>query len=217
MSKPKVKTEISPKGIFVYPSLNRPDTKFDADGVYSVKLKLPEAEAAELVTKIDDAISAQVKKTAAEFAAEGKKGKVKRADAPYTVDEEGGTVTINFKMKASGKRKDGTTFTQKPGLKSSKADPDTKQPMNIPEDTIIGGGSIGKVAFTVSPFYTATVGAGVTLRLKAVQVYKLVEPSYSYGFDAEEGAEDVEDEDGEGFTGGDETGDTDTDVDGADF
>lgn len=214
MSQPKVKTEVTPKGVFVYPCLNRPDTKFDDAGVYSVKLKLDADAATPLKTRFDELIEAQVKKVQDELAAEGKKKKVKCADTPYYEDEETGEVTFNFKMKASGKRKDKTTFTQKPGLKSSVADPVTKQPKDIPEDVIIGGGSEGKVAFSFSPFYVPALGAGVSLRLKAVQVFKLVEPSYSYGFEAEECEEESEgaDTDDAPFDG-----DTDTGSDDGDF
>ena len=36
MAKQKFDTHVSPAGIAVYPWLNKPDTKFDADGVFSV-------------------------------------------------------------------------------------------------------------------------------------------------------------------------------------
>ena len=39
---------VSPKGIAVYPWLNRPDTKFSADGDFKVTLKVSADEAARL-------------------------------------------------------------------------------------------------------------------------------------------------------------------------
>lgn len=187
MSNFKNKTEISPKGIFKYPRLNRPDTKFNDAGLYQVKLVVTPEEAQPLVDTIDKAIDAQVEKVKASGEV---KGRVKRADPPYVVDEKSGDVVFNFKMKATGTRQDGTTFTQKPGLKTASL-------KDIPVEKIIGGGSEGKVSFSMAPFYTSLVGAGVSLRLKAVQVFKLVEPSYSYGFEAEEGCEEPDFEDAE--------------------
>jgi len=50
-----------------------------------------------------------------------------------------------------------------------------------------------KVAFQLNPFYTAQIGAGIGLRLKAVQVIDLIEPqggsASSYGFGEEDGYE----------------------------
>lgn len=178
MAKSKAKTEISPKGIFVYPRLNAPDTKFDEAGVYTVKLQLTSDAAQPLMSLIDEAITAQV----AQVKTENKGKTPKRAAPPYTVDEDTGDVSFNFKMKATITSKDGTTFTQKPALKTASL-------KDLPESKLIGGGSEGKVAFTIAPYYTAMVGAGVSLRLRAVQVFKLVEPSFSYGFEAEDGEE----------------------------
>lgn len=176
MSKP----EVTPKGVFVYPSLTTPDTKFDAAGVYSVKLRLSADDAAPLIKKIEEALEAKVE----EVKTSGKvKGKIKRVDPSYVEDEETGEVTFNFKMKASGKRKDGTEFTQRPTLKKFDL-------TDISPNTRIWGGSEGKVAFSLNPFHTA-LGVGVSLRLKGVQVIKLVSGSTDCGFEAEE--------DGEGF------------------
>ena len=48
---------VSPRGIAVYPWLNRPDTKFSADGDFKVTLKVGAAEASPLIKKLDDIIS----------------------------------------------------------------------------------------------------------------------------------------------------------------
>ena len=204
MGKPKSKTEVTPKGIFVYPCLNKPDTKFDEAGLYTVKLKLSVDEAQPLMDMIGKAMDAQVEKVKASGEV---KGKVKRADPPYVEDEESGTVTFNFKMKASGKRKDGTTFTQKPTLKKhdlTDVDPDVR----------IWGGSEGKVAFEMVPFYTGGLGAGVSLRLKGVQVLKLVTGGGDCGFTAEEGEDFDSDNSGDSSEFSPEESDTeDTDSD----
>ena len=206
MSKPKSKIEVSPKGVFVYPCLTRPDTKFNAGGVYSVKLRLSADAAAPLVDMIDKAIDAQVEKVKASGEV---KGRVKRADAPYSVDGEAGEVTVNFKMLATGKRQDGTAFTQKPGLKKAVRKDGKAVLVDLGDDVRIGGGTEGKVAYVIAPFYTSLIGAGVTLRLKAVQVIKLVEPQQTYGFDAEDGCEEeIEDGDSADAPSGSEGGDS---------
>lgn len=91
---------------------------------------------------------------------------------------------FKFKLKASGKNKDGSTFTQKPML----FDAEGKQ-----VSVEIWNNSIIKVAFEIIPFYTSLIGLGVSLRLKAVQIIELVEGksggsgSNAFGFKKEEG------------------------------
>jgi hypothetical protein len=180
--KKRNKLGVSPRGVFIYPRLTTPDTKFDQDGIYSLKLGVSdEKEAKKLIDEIDAVIEGQVQETSL---ATGGRGRIKRADPPYVQSEDDpGTTIFNFKMKALVQRNDGTTFTQKPVLKG----PDPK--VDLPETTAIGSGSEGKVAYSIVPFYTKMIGAGASLRLRAVQVLKLVEPSYSYGFDMEEPGE----------------------------
>jgi hypothetical protein len=105
------------------------------------------------------------------------------------MDSEGnetGNLVFNFKLKASGKTREGVEFTQAPKLYDAKGNP-------LPAGTKIGGGSTIKVAFEINKFYTATVGAGVSLRLKAVQVLDLKTweggNAASFGFGVEEGFE----------------------------
>ena len=39
----------------------------------------------------------------------------------------------------------------------------------------VGGGSVIKACVEIAPYYTATFGAGITLRLRGVQIITLVE------------------------------------------
>ena len=110
--------------------------------------------------------------------------KIKEASIPYTLlegDDEG-KVRVSFKCRARIEPKDKDPFDFKPALFDAKL-----KPIN----SNIGGGSTLKVAFEAIPYYTALVGAGITLRLKAVQVLDLKEYSgasgASYGFDEEDG------------------------------
>lgn len=178
MSKSNAVKVVSPRGIAVYPWLNKPDTKFNEAGEYRVRLKLePGQEADDFIEKLE-AIHAQSVETAKK---ENPGKKIKVADLPITEDETGAKL-VTFKLKASGLRKDGTPFTQKPALFDSKLNP-------LPEGVVVGGGSTLQISAEAAPFYTAIVGAGITLRLKAVKVSKLVEfgsGAAASGFEADD-------------------------------
>ena len=89
---------------------------------------------------------------------------VKKAPLPYK--EVGDKIIFNFKLSAKGTRKDdGKPFTQKPQIVDAK-----KRPM---EDQQIWGDSILKII--CEPYgWNMPIGIGCTLRLKVVQVVKLV-------------------------------------------
>ena len=92
-----------------------------------------------------------------------------------------------FKTKAKVTMRSGDSFDQKVALFDAKGKPLVNPPN-------VGGGSKIKVSYQVVPYYTATVGAGLTLRMKAVQILKLVEytsgaNASSYGFKEEDGYE----------------------------
>lgn len=170
----------TPKGTAKYPWLSEPDTKFNPDGDYKVTLVLPVEEADTIIQFLDEQMSASEAKAKKENP--GKKVKV--ADAPYKVDEDNGNVEINFKLKARVNMQNGDSFEQKPALFDAKGKP--------LQDVNVGGGSKIKVSYECVPFYTALIGAGVSLRLRAVQVIDLVEftggvAASAYGFEEEEG------------------------------
>jgi hypothetical protein len=174
-------TLTSPKGIALSPYLNQPDTKFNPDGDYKVTLVLDNNDETQgFLGKLQEAHEESINKAKKENP--GKKIKV--ADLSINDEAEEGKVHVSFKLKAVVKLRSGDTFTQKPALFDAAG-----KPMN----KAIGGGSTIKVAFEPIPFYTATVGAGLTLRLKAVQVISLssgVEEegsAASFGFKPEEG------------------------------
>lgn len=177
----------TPKGVAQYPHLTTPDTKFDADGVYSVKLAL----GADTGEKLAQQIESEIDKSVAAAKEEKKGTRVKRADAPYQYDEEKNEYVFNFKLKAKGKTKSGEEFTQKPVIFDAKGKP-------VEKALKIGGGTVMKVSAEIVPFFTALVGAGVTLRLRAVQVIELHEFGGSrnaedFGFEEEEGFSDDDD------------------------
>lgn len=216
---------VTPRGRAIYPHLNTPDTKFKAEGEYTCKLAVPTAIAEDIIAQID-AAHAEAQKSAIEeintkAKAKNPKAKpvtsVKEANLPYKLNPENDEETLfNFKMKASFKGKDGSMVSMRPALFDAKG-------KALSKDVKVGGGSVLRVSFEPASFYTATVGAGVTLRLKAVQVIELRSfgggTADSFGFEAEEGfvAEDAPAATEETPAQAEETTTTTTDGDGSDF
>lgn len=199
-------SEVTPRGVAVYPHLDAPDTKFDAAGVYTLKLNLPAEEAEPIIEKLE-----QLREEFREKVKEQANGKkVKDADLPVSENEDG-TFTFSFKMKASGE-KDGRKWTRKPAIFDASGIP-------VKAGVKVGGGSIVRVAFEASAFYTALVGLGVTLRLNAVQIIELKSwgerSATQFGFEQEDGfsfedlpeEQDEETEDGTEPVGTEETPD----------
>lgn len=218
------KTIISPIGIAIYPRLNKPDTKFDANGVYKAPLKLDTdlEPVAKFRAMIDEAYNAafeaaveqEVEKGTFKTAAIARK-KIKRGEPPYQVieDDEGedtNFIKVNFKMKARVKsRKTGEEFDLKPKVFDAHKN-------EMPKCPAVYSGSELRVAFKIVEWYTKQLGAGIKLQLEAVQIIKLVQGSGgdadSYGFGEEDGyeydnsaapfdGEDDDDDDGEGEDG----------------
>ena len=184
MGKKKNERFVTPAGKASYPYLTNPDTKFNPDGEYKVKLILPETEAKELV----DLIDAKMEESMAKAKKDNPKvKKIKAADVPYSSveDDEGdetGEIGFSFKQKAIITKKDGEKINMKVYLFDTK-----NKPVNI--KGYVGGGSTIKVAFEIIPFYTKLIGAGVSLRLRAVQILDLVTGSSdgsNFGFGEEE-------------------------------
>ena len=178
-------TITSPVGIAKFPHLNKPDTKFDKDGIYVVSLVLGKEAAEPLIKKMSRVLS-QFKQT--------QKGRVREVDLPVkdvynAEDQPTGEVEIKFKLKALG-GKGADTWEQRPLLVDSKRQP---------TDANVGGGSKIKVGAEIVPYFSPAIGCGVTLRLKAVQIIELVEYSPNGGLAAWEFTEE------EGFTSDGET------------
>ena len=163
----------SPLGTAIYPRLTQPDTKFDKDGVYSVDLELDpnNNETKEFIATIRKVADEAYKATC-----DSKGGKkLKRSEVPIKETDDG-NIRIKFKLKAKAGNEE-KSWTQKPALFDSAG-----QAIDTPPN--IGSGSRIKVAFEVVPFFTAMVGAGVSLRMKAVQIVELREYTPGGNFDA---------------------------------
>ena len=186
---------VTPAGEAVFPRLVEPSTKFKPEGEYSLKLRLPEGpEADALIELIESVCQEAFDNAIADAPNPVAKKKVKRAEPSYTKEldrdtgEETGNWLFNFKMRASGiSKKTGKPWTFKPKLFDSNGEALTSFKTN--EE--IWSGSVVKVAYELRPFYTASVGAGCSQALIAVQILELVSGSgktaEDFGFGVEKG------------------------------
>jgi len=173
MQKRKFIKATTPIGTAVYPRLNSPDTKFNKDGVYSVDLQLDpsDKDTTTFITSLkkasDDAYKAECENRG------GKK--LKRSELPIKETDEG-MIRIKFKLNAKAGNEE-KSWAQKPMLFDAQGNA-----MATPPN--IGSGSTIRVSFEIVPYFTAMVGAGVSLRMKAVQIIDLREYTPGDNFDA---------------------------------
>jgi hypothetical protein len=177
MEKIKLSTYTTPAGIAFYPYLFTPDTKFDANGVYNVKLKLTEAEAKPIIDMINKEVVSELAKN---------KSTKKSEFSPYKKVEGG--IEFHFKQKAKGKTKAGVEYEKKVKVFDAKG-----KVIALP--IVVYSGSTIKVAYQIRPYFTNILGCGATLVLQAVQLLNLVETNQAkdnFGFAQEDGFEYVE-------------------------
>ncbi|WP_158892892.1 MULTISPECIES: hypothetical protein [unclassified Pseudomonas] len=162
---------VSPAGELINPVLIDPDTRFDEDGIYKTKLKAkgPLAGAfRELIEKVQrEELERQIQ--SAEGKKKGSGKRVKLADLPVEEDEDGNLI-FNFRSKARVKdQKTGQMVDRKVALFDAKG-------KSLTHDVKLGTDTVAHVSCFVAPFYTALLGAGVTLRLRAVKLLELKAP-----------------------------------------
>ena len=163
----------TPKGVALYPWLKEPDTgnsSFKVAPQYKTDLVLSKEDAEPLIDTINQVFQARVL-----FETKKQKQKeIKTVNPPYRdeLDDDNqptGNVIFRFKTKAE----------YKPNIYDAKG------------KTMVGvdvwGGSEIRVNAQVASYCTAAIGAGVTLRMRAVQVIALVQGSRDpANFDFEE-------------------------------
>lgn len=186
---------ITPKGVAVFPRLNEPDTKYVAEGVYTVRLRVdPEAPGVQdFIGKLEELRDEVYEQKAEELRERGKPGLIKKLTKRevYLVEEddegnETGFITFSSRMKASGtSKKTGKPWTRKPDYFDA-------QKNTLKDPPSIWGGS--ELRLAVEPFgyfHEKDKEAGVSLRLDAVQIIKLVtggsRDADAYGFGEEDG------------------------------
>lgn len=164
---------VTPAGIAQYPSLLKPDTKFDELGVYKVNLILSAEDAAPIIKTLQEMLAekkAELEDTlnADQIEALGK------GTLPYSREFEEdkktptGNIIFKFKTKAAFvSRRDGKVIEKEMVVVDAKK--------NRMHGVAVGGGSKIKVSATYKTYYTAAIGVGVSARLGAVQVLELRE------------------------------------------
>ncbi len=207
----------TPVGVAVFPRLSEPDFKFKKDhGEYSVKLRLTEAEAKDILAKAEavaeESYREQIEAHKGKLDKKGKPIVVLKAEPSYAIEMDDnkenpqptGYYLIAFKMNGGYKDK-------KTGEKKKLTVPLFDAKGKACKVDVWGGSSI-KVAYQITPYFAAAdVKAGASFRLGAVQVIELVTRGSGnasrFGFSQEEGSFNAEDEK-EATAGGfkDETG-----------
>lgn len=156
---------LSPKGRTEWLKVFKADTKFDQDGVFGGKLIIDNNDATDLMKELDvlfeKAIDAAVEET-------GKPRDKIRTTDPYEVNQETGDVSLKFKLKAKVTTKSGDSFHQKPIVVDAKRQP-------ITSEIALWNGSLVRVGYQVIPYYTSLAGAGLSLRMKSVQILEAIE------------------------------------------
>lgn len=156
---------MTPVGVAEYPFLSTADTKYKPEGEYKVKLKLDKTDEAEHLFKALTLLGNQAYDEAQAKAATAGKRPPKRAELP--IYDNGSQFVVTAKLMASGVNK--TTkqvFHQAPRL----FDADNKA---WNKTTLITHGSKLRICVEVVGYDSPATGAGITLRLKDVQVIEL--------------------------------------------
>lgn len=171
-------------GVAKWPHLVKPDYKFKDAGEFHVKLRFgaEDFEACGIKELVDEAFDGAVKKAKA-INAKDKKKPPKVLDKPYYLDEESNEYEISFKSKYSWVDKETKEVKTRRVPIFSASGAIIKNP-----DLKIGNETVMRVSFTIDPFFTA-IGVGVSLKLEAVKILKLVEygaNAEAYGFGEDE-------------------------------
>jgi hypothetical protein len=175
----------TPIARFQYPKLIEPETKFNPEGVYKVTAAIDAADASVISDALDDLL---LRHKASLKAQDPSKKDWKLVQPPFGFEEVDGKpcFLVKPKMKAKGVDRDGRAWTAAPALFDAKG-----QPVRDRESLRgMWGGTVGRVSFEACPFYQAALGAGITLRLKAVQIISLIEGggnAESFGFEESDG------------------------------
>ena len=204
-------TATSPRGTFVFPHFTTPDTKYQAAGEYHTKvafdLKDPAALAffAKLEAVRDQFISDNPDDLSPAVIKKANINSVFEEECDQEGNETGrGFVRCKLKAKVETKTK---SWTQKPALFDAQAKPITDTELQV------WSGSEGKVNVEMVPYYMAsTKTVGISLRLKGVQLLKVISGSTDDAGGMGFGEEDGFVAESSGFTAAPATA-TDTDDD----
>lgn len=194
----------TPKGTALWTTLNKPDVRYKAEGVYEVKLAFDGDDTAvqKLRTQLEKLRDEKVAEIVEELERDGKGGLAKKIKVLPVFDieedsesgEETGRLIKKFKMSASGvSKKTGKKWTRKPDIFNAKG-------VKLPSAPNIGSGSVLKISFEPYAYYSPKdKEVGISARLQAVQIIELVafgeRDASGYGFGEEEGYDAVPQDD----------------------
>lgn len=171
----------TPIGTARYPHLNKPDTRFDDEGVYKcdVLLEADAPETIELIAYLEGIRDAKFDELEAKKQKSYSKADVYEVDLDDAGDETG-LLIFKTKLKAVGHNDKGETWNNEPKLFDSQGNP-------LPEDTQVWSGSKLIVAGKVMAYAMgSTKSVGVSLKCDGVQVIELVsggnQTASSFGF-----------------------------------
>jgi len=171
---------IKAKGTAKYCHLNEPNKKFDPEyGVWSCDVVIDKEQADQIKSTLRPLYEEELRQVQ-----EANAGK-KISQREFPIEETDGGFIVRAKLKAGGKRKDGSEYRLSVPLYDSVAKP-------LDKDVKVWGGSKVVVAFRPRFYYTSMVGFGVGFDLQAVQVLEVAEGGVSsmaasaFGFTEEE-------------------------------
>jgi hypothetical protein len=167
----------TPRMEAIWPKVIVPETKFDSAGVYEIRGKVfPEHEAG-FLEEMQERYDLAYQQTCHE----NYKTQLSREAPPWKVDKDGRTI-FKFKLKAGGVS-DGVSWENKPPVLYDAGGTRITDASHLK----IGNGSIVRVFFQIRPYFVQK--AGITLRLKGVQILKLVDydQAAAWGIEPEDG------------------------------
>lgn len=178
----KARTNVTtPAGSLQWPALVEPDTRFEANGVYKTDIIIQPGDAADKFEEMLDGIK---KDYLAYLLRESGGKKVRIHPSSAWERDDAGNLVVKAKLAARVESKSKKVWTQRPALFDSKG-----QKLDT-EGIRIGSGTTARLALEVNPYNIPASGAGVSLRLRGVQIIELREyagkSAQDFGFGAVE-------------------------------
>lgn len=155
----------TPEGEALWPAINSPSKKFDANGVYIVKLKIAADKAAQLVRDIDARIAQALDKATSRATLPET---IRLAETPYALCDEGNAYVFTFKVRAKGVARGGRKYVNRVTVWDADGNPSRAQ---------VTHGSTIRVRFEYEPYNSGLVGVGVKLKLLAAQIIDQAKPA----------------------------------------
>jgi len=178
----KLPTIVTPEGRTEWLKAFTPDYKFNELGEYGCTLIIENAAALPLMSTLDEFMTTSIANAMDET---GKSKDKIKTNPPYSIDDETGDVSFKFKLKAKVQGRNGD-FEQKPLVIDARKVP-------VTDEVPTWNGSRVRIGFQPVVYYTGLVGAGVSLRMKIVQLIEALDggggSGAASGFDVEDGFE----------------------------